>query len=1200
MRVTELLQIFMGKSRTASALGSRTAMRRNIYLLSAIFAVAFAMPSLQAQTFTASIAGTVTDPSGAVTSGAKVEVENLATHDTRDYTTTSDGNYKFDNLQPGSYKITVEAPGFKTYVRSNMQLRVETFATVDVALEIGNTQQRVEVRGSSVLVDTQSANNSVTMDSQLIQALPNSTRNPLNFVFSLAGTTEGQGGQTSRSQTFDQLFSQFGLNGGRTGEAQILIDGAPSTAMDWGGLIVSPMNDSVQEQQVMTNVYDAQYTRSGMGVVSLVTKGGSNSFHGEVYDYLRNSALDANTWSNNKYGYPKNQLKRNQFGGNVGGPILKRDNLFFFGAYEGLRQPDTENSGPQTVPTAAERTGDFSQSLNSSGGQDVIYNPFSTTQVTDASGTTYYTRTPFPGNKIPANLLNPTGVKAANLYPLPNRASQQPNDNYNYYAQGPGNTTNDKFDARVDWAQNEKNRLFVRVSDRVRENQTAACFFCNGADFNNGNNDYAVQAVVNDTFTPSPTWVINGYVAYSRWHEAQTPVGLGKADPSTIGLNPGYFQASNALPTIYLNDNNNYVGLGSGTYDNYARYSQTQQLNFTHQFSNHTLKFGANYDVFMINNEPFGVGSVNADASLTACDAGPGGGPCQAPTNPSSNSGNGVASLLLGVGNVSQSTNIDPAMSEHAFGGYVQDQWRVTSRLTLNLGLRYENQRPATERYNRLTYFDPTVVNPISSQLGFNVPGGFEYASANNRFAWAPDNTNFAPRVRLAYRATDKLVVRAGAGIFFMPASAMISFDGGQFLGFGSNTNSIGTVDGANLVPANLISNPFPNGLNQQTGSSQGLNTYVGLDTSQIWYKGQHPIGYSEQWSFDVQYQLDSHSVMEVGYTGVNGRKLMYGNPNINANQLPTQDLALGDGYLQNQVANPFYGVITNPNSRLSGPTVDQYQLLQPYPEFGSLNLTRSLPGATSSYNALDVKYNHAFQAGLSAIVTYRWSKALDDGSEDLVGWSIGNLWRDSYNTRADYAVSTHDVPQSFAVAAVYDLPYGSGKKWGSSAPWVVKQVLGNWQLSTNIRLASGLPIFGIIDDYNSPLSNLYGFPSQQTPDLIAGSNVVPAHRTPDNWINANAFVNIDGQTRLGSSPLRIPSLREAPTKNLDLAVAKFFGPERFKFQFRGEFLNVFNHPIFGGNYNINTCVYCGSGFGQWTATRNDPRNIQLSLRATF
>ncbi len=1152
-----------------------------------------------AQTFSASIAGIVSDPTGAVVSGANVQLTNEATHDMRVYSTTNDGTYKFDNLLPGSYQINIDAKGFKTYVRSSMLLRAETSAVVDVALQVGDTQQKVEVTGESVLIDTQSANNSVTMDSQLIQALPNNTRSPLNFVFSLAGTTEGQGGMTSRSQTFDQNFSQFGLNGGRTGEAQILIDGAPSTAMDWGGLMVSPINDSVQEQQVATNVYDAQYERSGMGVVTLVTKGGSNSFHGEFYDFLRNSALDANSWSNNEFDQPRGQLKRNQFGGNLGGPILKRYNLFFFGAYDGLRQHDTASSGLQTVPTLLERNGDFSQSLNANGDPLVIYNPFSTTQVTDAEGNTYYTRSAFPGNKVPSNLFNATGQKIVNLFPLPNRPSQGPNDVNNYIAQGAETVNNDKFEWRVDWAQNEKHRLFVRMADRVRQTQTAPCFFCNGADNNAQNADNGFQVVINDTVTPSPTWVINSYIGYSRWHEAQNPTIRGKSSPATIGLNPDLFpQQADVLPNIGVDQ---YTSLGRPqyNYNRYVRYSETAQVNFSKQFSNHTVRFGANYDVFLINNEAFGLGSINSGSYLTACDPGPGSGPCQATPNSSTLSGNSIASLLLGTGDVSSSVNVLPAMSQHAFGGYVQDQWRVTPRLTLNLGLRYENQRPATERYNRLAWFDPTVVNPISSQLGYNVYGGFEYADKNHRYAWAPDNTNFAPRIGIAYRATDKLVVRAGAGIFYTPTSAMISFDSpGQYLGYGSNTTSYGTQDGQGYVPTTPISTPFLNGLSPETGNSQGLNTYVGQGVGQLWLKGSHPVGYTEQWSFDLQYQLGSHSVLELGYTGVNGRKLLYGNPNININQLPTSDLALGDNYLQNLVPNPFYGVITNPNGGLSGQQIPQYQLLQPYPEFGNLNVTRSLPGASSSYNALDVKYNHAYSNGLSAIITYRWSKALDNGSEDLVGWSIGNLWRDSYNTKLDYAVSTHDQPHSFAVAAVYDLPYGVGKRWGSGAPGVVKTVLGNWQLSSNIRLSSGFPIFGIINDYNSPLGNQYGFPSQQTPDLIG--NPIPQHQTPDQWINPDAFVNTDGQPRLGNSPLRIPSLREAWTKNLDLSVAKSFGPERFRVQFRGEFLNAFNHPIFGGNYNFNTCLDCGSPFGQVYGTRNDPRNIQFSLKANF
>lgn len=1155
-----------------------------------------------AQTFSSSITGLVRDPAGAVVKDVKIQLKNMGNNDVRNTQSGPDGSYQFENLLPGTYEITAQMPGFKTYAQTNMVLRADTAASVNIPLQVGDVQQKVDVTGEAVLVDTESANNSVTMDSHLIESLPNNTRSPLNFVFSLAGTTEAQGSMTSRSQTFDQEFSMFGLNGGRSGDEQILIDGAPSTAVDWGGLMVSPINDSVQEQQVASNIYDAQYERSGMGVVTLITKGGTNSFHGEAYDYLRNSFLDANTWSNNEFDSPRGQFKRNQFGGDIGGPILKRYNLFFFGAYEGLRQPDTENSGLVTVPTAAERTGDFSQTLNSSGTLDVIYNPFSTTQVIDSQGNSYYTRAPFPDNKIPASLLNPIGVKIANLFPLPNRPSQGPNDLNNYYAQAPGNTTNDKFDWRVDWDQNAAHRIFVRMTDRVRENQAPACFFCNGADTNYNNDDNGFQVVINDTITPSPTWVIDTYLGYSRWHEQQTPVGLGKATAATIGLPDADFQAP-VLPTVNID---NYISgntsLGNGTYERYIRYTETAQVNLTKQLSKHTIKFGANYDVYMINNEPEGVGSLTFNNQLTACDPDTNAGavgPCQAQPYGSIYSGNGLATTLLGVdSSATNNIEIDPAMSEHVYGAYVQDQWRVTPRLTINAGLRYENQRPATERYNRIDWFDPTVVNPISAQVGFNVLGGFEYANASNRYAWAPDNLNFAPRMGVAYRITDKLVARAGAGIFFAPASAMLSFDSpGEFLGFGSYTQAFGTVDGQGLVPQGSVSNPFPNGFTPQVGNSQGLLTYVGLNAGQIWPKGSHPIGYTEQFSFDLQYQLDSHSVLEAGYTDVRGRKLMYGNPDINANQLPGQDLSQGASLL-NTVPNPFYGVITNPNSSLNGPTIFQYQLEQPYPEFGALTYARSLPGASSEYNALNLKYNHAFSNGLSTIVTYAWSKALDDGSEDLVGWSIGNVWRDSYNTMLDYGPSTHDQPQSFAVAAVYDLPYGSGMHWGGSAPWLVRQVLGNWELSTNIRLASGLPIFGIVDDYDSPLNNQFGFPSPQVPDLIG--NPVPANQNPNQWFNPNAFLSTYGQFAIGNSPIKQATLREAPTENWDLAVAKGFGPERFRVQFRGEFLNVFNHPIFGGNYNFNECLTCGGTFGQVYGTRNDPRNIQFSLKAVF
>jgi hypothetical protein len=1144
-----------------------------------------------AQTFSSSVAGVVTDPSGSVVEGAKIRLRNMATNDSREADSNASGLYRFDNLLPATYEITAAAPGFKSYVRTNMILRANTAATLDVPLAVGGVEQRVEVTGQAVLLDTESANNTTTLDTQLIQALPNSYRNPLNFVFALAGTTEAQAGLTTRSGTLDQNGSMFGLNGGRTGNAQVLIDGAPSTAVDWGGLMVAPVNDSVQEQQVVQNVYDAQYQRSGAGVVTLVTRSGGQSYHGSVYDYMRNSALDANSWSNNRNGAPKGLFHRNQFGATFGGPISRSHHLYFFGAYEGLRQPETDSIGPITVPTQAERNGDFSQTFDENGNLLVIYNPFTTDPTT-------HTRQPFPGNKIPANLINSVGQAMANLYPLPNRPSEGPNDLNNYFAQGPGRTDNDKFDWRVDWDQSSKNRVFVRMSDRVRQNTVPACFFCNGADTNNDNKDWGFQVVLNDTYTPSPTWVIDGYAAYGHWYEAQTQVGLGKQNLSAIGLSPSLSPQVNGLPLVHADLYSNQ-GTEYSTLDRYVRSNVTWLGNLTKQFTRHTLKFGANYDIAFMNLRSDRPVTFDFGRSFTSCEPAPGG--CQAALSSENfTTGNAIASMLLGVGNGSSVYSMDPAMSLHTIGLYVQDQWRATDRLTITVGLRYENQRPATERYNRLTYFDPNAVNPLSNAFGSTLHGAFQYANSNNRYAWNPENLDFAPRLGIAYRVTDKLVARAGAGLFYSPVSAMISFDSpGQFLGFSSTTPWVGSQSGAGFIPSNLVSDPFPNGLTPPTGSALDGAIQVGDGAGQIWPKGRHKIGYTEQLSVDLQYRLGSHSVVEAGYTGTRGRRLMYGNPDLNANQLPTSLLSLGDQLLAD-VPNPFFGII-DPSLPLGGPTVKFNQLLRPFPQYSFLNYTRSLPGASSAYDALTLKYTKQFSGGLSLISSYVWSKALDNGSEDLIGWAIGGLWRDTYNTKLDYGISMHDVPHSFATAFVYDLPYGHGKRWGGAAPAVVGQILGNWQVSGVVRLTSGLPLLAPFYSDN-PLADNFGFPGLRFPNLVG--NPKAANQTPTNWINPNAFAQ-PGDFELGDMPSRMTQLREGATKNVDLAVAKSFGPERFKAQFRAEFLNAFNHPIYGGNFyggwgsNIDLCIDCGN-LGTVYGTRNDPRNIQLSLKLMF
>ncbi|MGH9624656.1 MAG: hypothetical protein ACRD4G_10010, partial [Bryobacteraceae bacterium] len=351
-----------------------------------------------------------------------------------------------------------------------------------------------------------------------------------------------------------------------------------------------------------------------------------------------------------------------------------------------------------------------------------------------------------------------------------------------------------------------------------------------------------------------------------------------------------------------------------------------------------------------------------------------------------------------------------------------------------------------------------------------------------------------------------------------------------------------------------------------------------------------------EQWSFDIQYRVSTHSVFEIGYNGNRGRKLLYGNPNLDADQMPDQYLSLGPK-LDSQVPNPFYGVADPSTYFGSVPTIAYNEMLRPYPEFTYLQWTRSLPGARSAFDALEAKYNYRFSSGLNLLMTYQWSKALDNGPEDYFGWATGNQWRDAYNTMLDYNISTHDIPQSFVTSLVYDLPYGKGKHWGSNAPAVLREALGNWQVSTVITLQSGLPLYGLDWSPNNLLGN-YGFPGPQMPDMVT-YNVSPANRTPTNWLDPSAFAAPPSPYVLGNAPQRMTTMRERAERNVDLSVAKNFAGERYQVWLRGEFLNLFNYAQYN-NVCLDLSDSSGCTFGTAYGTQNQPRTIQLSLKFMF
>ena len=1129
-------------------------------------AIFFSQPA-DAQVFTASLSGVVADPTGAAIPGATVSAHNTVTGETRQTTTGGDGRYTFSQLPPALYEFTVEGKGFKRFVEKSLTLIASQSAEYNVSLTLGQATETVEVEAAAPILDTQSADKSLTMSGDSIVALPTNLRNPLVLVWQTAGVVAVRSGISQAVN--EQNQNRFALNGGRDESSALLIDGMPLTSGDWGGALATPSIESVQEVQVTRNSYDVQYGRTDGGVVSLVTKSGTSKLHGGFFDYLRNSKFDANTWDNDRAHVAKPSFQRNQFGGFAGGPIWNAKHLFAFGTYEGLRDSNP-SSVLTTMPTALERAGDFSQTYNANGTLSTIYNPFSTTLNPDGT----YSRTPFPGNKIPSNLLDPIGTKVASLLPLPNKAGSGPAAINNYSAGGKTLDINKRFDVRVDWAKSERFTFFARVT-KAWEDTVAPVLIGNGLDSNYGGHNPRDQVVSGFTFIPTPTWVTNVIIGSGRWKEQQISQSTGLT-ATAIGF-PASLASQLGATTIPQFSIENYPQLANARYLSDPRTTSNLQINNSKQLGDHSLKFGFIGEAEQIN-------STDVDSAFFTFNRGMTSGPTAALD--SASTGNGIASMLLGTGASGYSpNNARLALTSKYFAGYIEDAWKF-KRLTVTYGIRYEVQTPATERYNRLNSFNFDATNPLSQQTGLNLKGGLQFVTSSDRGLWNTDSKNWAPRLGLAYKITDKLVLRAGYGIFYAPAWAGANDSDGYSL----QTPWVASQGGGGFVPQQPLNNPFPSGILPPPGSSQGLSTLTGLSINA--FSSLHPTPYSQTYSADFQYQLTPSSMIEIGYSGVQGRKLFYGYSSaLNIDQLPPQYLSMGSA-LNTQVANPFYGQFTS--GSLAGKTVPQYQLLLPYPQYTAVNLSTITPGASSSFNALTTKFSRRFSAGLQAFVTYQWSKAIDNSSETQ-GWEIGDQERNVYNISSERSISAHDLPQAFTASVTYELPVGRGRKFLATPNRMVNAVVGGWQLATAVRLGSGLPL-----TFTAPNSlATYGY-SVSRPNITSLTDLTSGSQSPDHWFNtSSSVVSAPAAYTIGTAPRWIPNLRFGKLDNTDISLMKTFSiTERFKAVFQAQAFNLTNTPQYGkanttvGNPNFG--IITGSAPG---AT---PRNIQLALRLLF
>jgi hypothetical protein len=1223
------------------------------------FAFLLLLPALAlGQGYFGSVTGELTDPSGATVAGAKL----ILTDQDKgfSFTTTSDsvGRYLFTPIPPGMYTISAEMKGFEKAIHPNIKVTVSENTTANLTLRVGAETQTISVEAKEQALSTEDAVTGQVVNRKFINDLPLVDRYVLDFVSLAPGVTN-----MSDSNSVGDTGTNFVSNGSRGAQADILMDGASITNFEPNGGVTNvtytPSAEAVEEFKVQQTNFSAEYGFSGASVVNMITRSGGNSFHGSAYDFIRNTITDANNWFNNEAQVPIPPVHRNNYGGTFGGPIVK-NKLFFFFDWDGTR---TSNMGTYQagVPSAAERTGDFGELCADNGGTvngagqcsvaaGQLWDPYTGTFQTPANGAAGAYRSGFipfnnlatytsPGNpnlngtpfQLPAtagNLIDPVALKMLNLFPMPNFNSGNYYDNW--LASGATPSSNDQFDIKIDYRINERNLLSVKYSQDWNSATPYNCFKNFTDPCGSGQNGGKAHLfAITDTYTFNPTLILTSTLGFTRgstlidaYNKSLNANPLGALGfPSYLGTN-GFL----GVPAIGINDyySAGYTSIGQDPYGNYRQGQDTGQLTelLTKIHGTHEMKFGFEGRIHQQNyiqtNAPLGLFSFNSSGSS------------QCPTpDISVCGGDSLASFTMGqisTGAPYGSTyevQFLPATESFQFAWFVQDNWKVKPKLTLNLGLRYDVSSPRTERHNRMNWFDPSVVSPLNGgTISFpdintgdtitrTLYGGEVFASSNERTNWVTDWKDIQPRVGFSYLFGTKTVIRGGYGIYFDPtrsgANGLLSY-GSQ--GFNQYTSPVTTYQNDGATPYLHLSNPFPNGLILPTGSSLGLLNDVGygaIGPIRNNFYGRTP--YEQSWSFGIERQLNSNTVFTIDYLGKKGTRLYYNGLNtLNIlgpqveSMTPTQI-----GNLLNYVPNPFASILTAPyyaNSSLTAPTVQYFQLLLPYPQFTGVT-TDEPPVANSIYQALQLTLEKHYSNGLQLSANYTFAKSIDDSSiydgnltwlANTTGWMLGP--QDPNKPGLDRSLSTFDIKHLLKINYTYDLPIGRGRAFLNNMPRPLELLIGGWKTAGVWTIHDGFPLAFTTSGGGTPIPT-YG---QQRPNITGTPKRTGGN--DGNWIN-NYIANPDvfqlpAPYTLGNAARTLSSIRSPFYFSTNLSIGKDFAlSERYeamKLELRLEAENAFNHPVFG---TPNTTVG-DPNFGIINYTTVGPRQCQLALKFYF
>jgi len=1239
---------------------------RRTFGIAAFLLLLLFLPCARAQLYTGSVSGTITDPSGAVVPSVHLTLVDTEKGFSYAASTDADGRFVFVQVPPGSYTLKAEAPNFQSERKEGIKVDVNQNVSINFTLKLGAPTESVSVVANAVRLETEDAVTGQTVDRKFINDLPLVGRGVLDLAYLTPGITEVD------TDCQGCMANNFISNGSRNATADILLDGVSSTNFEQNSGILAPTYvpsvDAVEEFKVQQSNFSAEFGFTGATVVNVITRSGTNEFHGTLYEFLRNDKLDANDWFANAGGSPRSPLRLNDFGGTVGGPIIRQKTFFFFD-YEGRRERSFA-SATAGVPTAAMRTGDFGELCTLSGAtfdatgacsdpSAQLWDPYVVANGSTPGNTTRTQFIPFnnlatyasPGNPAlngtpyqvrnpgtAGNLIDPVAAKLINMFPMPNQPIASRGDlSSDWFNNGTNKDSQNQFDIKIDHRFSDKRLISGKYAER-RDNSHSFNCFGNSADPCTGGpvTEHDHLVALNFTQTFRPTLIMSLSYGFTRGHVDQPGIrgDFPNIDPvADLGF-PAYMDVSGfkQYPSIRISGYQRAAGSSIGT----QTFSIIKEGQETHTVAGslnwirgkHDFKFGAEWRVHRINFTQPGwpAGQFSFNTSGTA-DSPQGG-----------NGGDGMASFLIGVGRMTtpQPGEVNNpyevpnnvATQNFQFAGFVQDNLKLNPKFTLNIGVRYEVSLPRTERFNRMNWLDPGLTYQLKADPTLlpgappmTVKGGEVFASHNNRYNYDTFYGAIQPRFGFAYEFRHGLVARGGYGIYYsQPRSGAAGTGPWGYQGFDQQTQWIPSFDNQTVLPGAHLNDPFPGtGPKLPPGSSLGALNDVGFSAVGPIPAVSHNVPYEQAWSFGLQKELPWKIVAEANYVGKKGTHLYLGGFREN-DLLPVSALQgltpaqIGTNLANNQVANPFFGYITDPLSPLSGPTVPAYQTLLPYPQFTGFQ-GDSPPIANSIYHAGQFRVSKSFSSGLQFLVTYVVSKSIDGASatDDSISWLGGGLQgntiavQDPNNLRAERAVSTFDIPQVLQFSYVYALPVGRGRQFGSDMNPILNGFIGGWQLNGIWRFAKGRPIilelaspvpiptYGQRPSISGPLKVDHSSTTAMITDYFANAceNAPCANGGPSVVFQPDDY-------SFGNAPRTITNVRQPGNKNVNMSIFKQFPMSRLRenmrLEFRFEAFNVFNHPNFAGPDTI-----FGDGtFGQITFLATPTREVQLGLKLYF